>query len=119
MASVNLTVILQIITGIVIGIIAFFIKREFKRFDDSVAANKARIDLVEEKSKSNVDSLEVKLNCKFDKLKEEVNDLKSDLPFIYVTREDFIRSMDNVDRSVSNVAGKLDKIYEHMTGKGV
>ncbi|CAH8249596.1 hypothetical protein WJ0W_007016 [Paenibacillus melissococcoides] len=42
-----------------------------------------------------------------DELKKELDDLRSDLPFIYTTREDFIRTMNNVDK-------KLDKIHDSM-----
>ncbi|WP_261948949.1 hypothetical protein [Paenibacillus melissococcoides] len=44
-----------------------------------------------------------------DELKKELDDLRSDLPFIYTTREDFIRTMNNVDK-------KLDKIHDSMLG---
>ncbi|CAH8721322.1 hypothetical protein [Paenibacillus melissococcoides] len=42
-------------------------------------------------------------------MKKELDDLRSDLPFIYTTREDFIRTMNNVDK-------KLDKIHDSMLG---
>lgn len=46
-----------------------------------------------------------------DNLEKELDDLRSDLPFIYTTREDFIRTMNNVDK-------KLDKIHDSMIGGG-
>ncbi|MFF2887003.1 hypothetical protein [Paenibacillus sp. NPDC057967] len=46
-----------------------------------------------------------------DDLEKELGDLKHDLPFIYTTREDFIRMMNNVDN-------KLDKIHDKMLGGG-
>lgn len=46
-----------------------------------------------------------------DDLEKELDDLRSDLPFIYTTREDFIRTMNNVDK-------KLDKIHDSMIGGG-
>lgn len=73
--------VLQTITTIVVGVVGYFVK-------DAMAELKNGI-------KKNADDV--------DKLRCELNDLKSDLPFVYVLREDFIRSLNNVD-------GKLDRI---------
>lgn len=51
-------------------------------------------------------------NDRVDELEEKLDNLKSDLPFIYTTREDFIRTMNNVDN-------KLDKIYDAQLKGGV
>lgn len=47
---------------------------------------------------------------RIDKVEEKVNDLKADLPLIYVTREDYIRIMNKVE-------DKLDQILYANKGK--
>lgn len=42
--------------------------------------------------------------------RKELNDLKSDLPMIYTLREDFIRTMNNVENKIGEVSQKLDRI---------
>lgn len=54
--------------------------------------------------------LEVKLSSKIDQAEKDLNDLKSDLPLIYVLREDFIRSLNNVDTKMGNIDNKIDKL---------
>lgn len=80
-----------ILTGI--GIIGWFLKHTLD------ATNKR------------MDTIEGKLGEKVERLEKEMTDLKADLPFIYVTREDYIDAMNNVD-------DKLDKIYDYLLGKG-
>lgn len=45
-------------------------------------------------------------------VKKEVSDLKSDLPLVYVLREDFIRTLNNVDKQMGDVNRKLDRILQ-------
>ena len=47
-----------------------------------------------------------------EKLKTQINELKSDLPLVYVLREDFIRTLNNVDKQMSDMNVKLDKILQ-------
>ena len=49
---------------------------------------------------------------------QELSNLKADLPLLYVTREDNIRALNNVDRTINNMDSKLDKIYERMMRGG-
>ncbi|MEG1752469.1 MAG: hypothetical protein RR234_01010 [Christensenella sp.] len=48
------------------------------------------------------------------KVQTELNDLKSDLPLVYVLREDFIRVLNNVDTNFDKVNGKIDKVNEKL-----
>lgn len=77
-----------VITGI-LGWLAYFIRKSEERRDKKD----------EEQDKKIAD------------VKQELSDLKADLPLIYVTREDYIRTMNNVDN-------KLDKIYDGMVMRG-
>lgn len=75
-------------TGIMIsiGIITYFIKELRATIEEQIDENKSKLDFLE----------------------KEFNSFKTDMPFVYVMREDFIRSMENVEQ-------KLDKIYDHIT----
>lgn len=91
----ELTWILQTITALVIGVIGFFLKGTLTELKDGIKLNAGDIQ----------------------KVKNELNDLKSDLPFVYVLREDFIRTLNNVDNKMNNIDGKIDKLLE-IRGKG-
>lgn len=89
----ELTWILQTITTLGIGVIAFFLKGTLSQLQENISRNSAEIQ----------------------KVKEDLNDLKSDLPFVYVLREDFIRSLNNVDSKMQNIDNKLDKLLQIKT----
>lgn len=72
-----------------IGVIAYFLKTTMTEMKERIKSNEKRVE----------------------ELAKELDDLRADLPFIYVTREDFIRTMNNVDN-------KLDKIYDGMLKGG-
>lgn len=84
-----------------IGVIGYFLKTTVTEIKEQIKINSQRVDQTEEK-----------MEKKIVELQKELEDLRSDLPFIYVTREDFIRAMNNVDN-------KLDKIYDGMLKGGL
>lgn len=96
----DLNWVMQTVTMIGIGAIGYFLKTTVSELKEQIKDNSKKVDEVEDK-----------VGKKIGELEKELDDLKSDLPFIYVTREDFIRSLNNVD-------SKLDKIYDSMI-KGV
>lgn len=59
----------SLICTLVVGALTFFVKRTLTDLEKADEQNKAKIEAVEEK----------------------LNDLKADLPLVYVTREDYIR----------------------------
>ncbi|WP_018750695.1 hypothetical protein [Paenibacillus sanguinis] len=81
--------IIQSATMLGIGVIGFFLKSTL-----------AEVKSQNKKTEERVDALE-----------EKLENLKSDLPFIYTTREDFIRTMNNVDN-------KLEKIHDVLLKGG-
>lgn len=85
----NINTILQLITVTIIGIIGYFIKDKVKS--------------LQEKDKKNEESI--------NSLQKELIDFQKEMPFRYVTRDEFIRSITNID-------SKLDKIYEKLSQKG-
>lgn len=79
----------SLICTLVVGALTFFIKRTLTDLEKADEQNKAKIEAVEEK----------------------LNDLKADLPLVYVTREDYIRVMNRVE-------DKLDQILYGGQAKG-
>ncbi len=79
----------SLISTIVVGALAFFIKKTLSSLESADKKNAERIDKVEEK----------------------LNDLKADLPLVYVTREDYIRVMNRVE-------DKLDQIIYGGMSRG-
>lgn len=79
----------SLICTLVVGALTFFVKRTRTDLEKADEQNKAKIEAVEEK----------------------LNDLKADLPLVYVTREDYIRVMNRVE-------DKLDQILYGGQAKG-
>ena len=79
----------SLICTLVVGALTFFVKRTLTDQEKADEQNKAKIEAVEEK----------------------LNDLKADLPLVYVTREDYIRVMNRVE-------DKLDQILYGGQAKG-
>ncbi len=79
----------SLLSTIVVGALAFFIKKTLTSLESADKKNADRIDKVEEK----------------------LNDLKADLPLVYVTREDYIRVMNRVE-------DKLDQIIYGGINRG-
>ena len=79
----------SLLSTIVVSALAFFIKKTLSGLESADKKNAERIDKVEEK----------------------LNDLKADLPLVYVTREDYIRVMNRVE-------DKLDQIIYGGMNRG-
>jgi septation ring formation regulator EzrA len=86
---------LQTITTLIIGVIGWSIKGAIADMKNAIKKNENDIQSV----------------------KKELSDLKSDLPLVYVLREDFIRTLNNVDKQMGNMNDKLDKILQIKVNK--
>jgi uncharacterized protein Yka (UPF0111/DUF47 family) len=102
--GLTIQIISLVLTVCIIPLIKILFSREVKRFEEKVAENKKQIE-----------DLKTNMDQKVEKIKDDMNDMKNDMPFIYVTREDFIRSIDNVDKSVTSCTQMVNKVYEHLT----
>ena len=79
----------SLLCTLVVGALTFFIKKTLTTLEEADKKNATQIEKVEEK----------------------LNDLKADLPLLYVTREDYIRIMNRVE-------DKLDQLlYGAVKGK--
>lgn len=103
----ELSWILQTMTTLAVGAIAFFLKGTMADIKNGIQENDKKVK-----------EIDCKLTEDIKELKEEISDLKSDLPFVYVLREDYIRSLNNVDTKMNNMDGKLDKLLQLKNGKG-
>lgn len=65
----------SVLCTVIVGSLSYFLKKTLSGLEDADKKNAAQIEKVEEK----------------------LNDLKADLPLIYVTREDYIRIMNRVE----------------------
>lgn len=88
----NFSFILPLVVTTAIGIISFFIKSTLSRMESNFEKLSKKIQEIDQRHNHDID----RLNC-------ELNQLKSDLPLVYVLREDFLRAMNNIEM-------KLDKI---------
>lgn len=93
-ATIAMIVFQTIITAI-IGVAAWGVK-------NAIGEMKGAITELKKADKENADRIE--------RVQSELNDLKADLPLIYVTREDFIRVSNNIDH-------KLDKLLYRSPAK--
>lgn len=71
----------SLLCTLIVGALAFFMKKTLTGLENADKQNADHIERVEEK----------------------LNDLKADLPLVYVTREDYIRTMNRIE-------DKLDQI---------
>lgn len=83
-ATIAMFVFQTVITAI-IGVAAWGVKNAIGEVKGAITELKAQ-------DKENADEIA--------KVRGELNDLKSDLPLIYVTREDFIRVSNNIDQKL-------------------
>ena len=80
----------SLLCTLVVGALTFFIKKTLTSLEEADKKNAAQI-------------AEREAADKIAKVDEKLNDLKADLPLVYVTREDYIRVMNRVE-------DKLDQI---------
>lgn len=82
----------SVLCTVIVGALSFFIKKTLAGLEENDKKNEQEIE----------------------KVRDNLNDLKADLPLIYVTREDYIRIMNRVEN-------KLDQLLYssgNNTGKG-
>lgn len=84
----------SVLCTVVVGSLTFFLKRTLTGLEEADRKNAAEIERV----------------------KNDLNDLKSDLPLVYTLREDFIRVINNVEDTIGKLDRKLDKIEEKLDG---
>lgn len=94
-----ISMVFQIILTLVVGLIGWSVKSTIGPIKESI-----------KKNSEDLEKQDVKQMAAVEKVQSQLNDLKSDLPFVYVTREDYIRTMNNVDKQMTSMDGKLDRL---------
>lgn len=90
----------SLLCTLVVGALTYFLKRLLGTLEEADKKNAERIEAVNKEKTAQIEKVE-----------EKLNDLKADLPLLYVTREDYIRVMNRVE-------DKLDQIlYGSNKGK--
>ena len=100
----------SLLCTLVVGALTYFVKQTLNDFRKADERNAQKLAEVDERCAQRVAELDQKHAANYKELTQQISDLKSDLPLVYVLREDFIRSMNNVD-------GKLDKIIGSLADK--
>ncbi|WP_346298538.1 hypothetical protein [Alistipes sp.] len=80
----------SLVCTLVVGALTFFLKKTLSSLEKADERNAAKIAEVE----------------------KDLNDLKADLPLIYVTREDFIRVSNNIDKKLDRLLYRSERKEE-------
>ena len=80
----------SLVCTLVVGALTFFLKKTLSSLEKADERNAAKIAEVE----------------------KDLNDLKADLPLIYVTREDFIRVSNNIDNKLDRLLYRSERKEE-------
>lgn len=104
----------SLLCTLVVGALTYFIKKTLVSLEDA--------------DKKNADDIRAEAAKRERELKElsgQFNDLKNELPIVFTLREDFIRSMNNVDlnigkveRNIGKVDQKVDQVLQIITSIG-
>lgn len=97
----------SLVCTLAVGALIYFVKKTLVSLEDADKKNAA--DIREEAKKREQDLKE---------LAGQFNDFKSDMPLVFVLREDFIRSMNSVDHNFSSLDQKIDQVLRLITSIG-
>lgn len=107
---------LVITTGL--GALSFFIKTNFAEIKAGIKGNTDAVSELRKETDEKLLLAKRDLENQIEKERVRISALKEDLPFVYTTREDFIRFANGVDTKLSSVDSKIDKILDTMPKKG-
>lgn len=93
----------SLLCTLVVGALTFFIKKTLTSLEEADKKNAAQITESKKEAAAQIAEAKREAADKIAKVDEKLNDLKADLPLVYVTREDYIRVMNRVE-------DKLDQI---------
>lgn len=102
------TYVLQTLATLLIGALGFFIKRALDDFKKAIKENREECQKSEAELKKRIEAADDKAET----LRADLAQLKADLPLVYTLREDFIRTLNNVDRRMGDIDGKLDRLLQ-------
>lgn len=95
MDKATVIIVLQIITGIVISIIGWFVKDKLRKLDEADKENKEDIDT----------------------LKEAFSEFKEKMPFMYTTREDQLRAQVSLENRIEKLGNNTEQGLKEVNNK--
>lgn len=115
MSFINfLPTIISVISTVIIALVGWGFRSTILEIRGEIKNNAENID----KNSASIEKVANRHGERMDKLENNFNDLKSDLPFIYVLREDFVRTMNNVESRIVGMDSKLDRLLEKSAQGG-
>ena len=93
----------SLLCTLVVGALTFFIKKTLTSLEEADKKNAAQIAESKKEAAAQIAEAKREAADKIAKVDEKLNDLKADLPLVYVTREDYIRVMNRVEDKLDHV----------------
>lgn len=94
-------------------VLTFFIKRWFSNIEQGNVRIQEKIEQNDQKVNERIDRLEQKNDEDLQRIRDEVSQMKADLPIVYVLREDYIRVADNMEKNMKELGRKIDMLLMH------
>lgn len=95
--------IISIVVTATMGLLVWSLQRNVAHMDNAIKSLTGSVTTLREK--------DIKA------LEQKYNDLRADLPLLFVPREDFIRTMNAVDSKLDKQDSKLDKLLMRVGGE--
>lgn len=102
----DLNWIFETVIMVGIGAIAYFMK---KQMEESQSADEGILKKIEE-TQLRIEAERRESLSRDNELSKQITELKADMPFIYVVKEDWIRISNATDEKIKSIDGKVDKI---------
>lgn len=107
-------------------VLVFLAKHQFSQITGGISSNGKKMEQMKEELRSEIQSNNDKVNERIDHLEEKtmkditelrqsMNDMKGDLPTMFVQRDDFYRYMNNMEANIKDTNAKVEKILMVVT----
>jgi septal ring factor EnvC (AmiA/AmiB activator) len=106
---------LSLVITVVVALAGLALKSILKGVQDAIKNNTDDID----KNTKSIEKVASRQAERMDKLEDNLNDLKAELPHVYVLREDYVRTMNSVETRVMGVDNKLDRVLERIPREAI
>lgn len=90
-----IVIVLQILTGIAVGVVGWLVKDKFNKLDEADKDNKAKIECME----------------------KSFSEFKEKLPLMYTTREDQLRAQASLESRIEKLSDSTEKGLEKLNSK--
>lgn len=103
-----------ITTGAIIAVgfslLVFLLKHEFSRIVGGQDKLAAQMQAYEQKVDERIAELKKGTDEKIGDVEKRLTDLEKDLPLLYVTKDEYIRTMNGVEAKMQQIDAKLDRL---------